>query len=181
MIPITQVYKVYDVFATEGRSGTSCRVLWAKKQLAVAEDQRIRLGGIVKLLGWRRDVADLLRAMDLFLLTSLYEGLPRAVLQAMAVGTPVVATAVDGTPEVVEHRRTGLLVPPSSPESAAGAVLELMGDRLLRRRCVAEAKRRVGTEFDIRRMVLDLGRLYLSLLNGDARPTRAGERVVHAG
>ena len=70
---------------------------------------------VVHLLGWRRDVVELLHAMDVFLLTSLFEGLPRAVLQAMAAGTAVVATAVDGTPEVVRDRETGLLVPPSRP------------------------------------------------------------------
>lgn len=136
------------------------------RSAAEALIRELGLEGIVQLLGWRRDVADLLRVMDLFLLTSLFEGLPRAVLQAMAAGTPVVATAVDGTPEVVEHRRTGLLVPPSRPESAAEAMLELAGDELLRRRCVAEARRRVGSEFDIRRMVSELERTYLSLLEG---------------
>ena len=70
---------------------------------------------VVKLLGWRTDVVDLLHAMDLFLLTSRFEGLPRAVLQAMAAGIPVVATAVDGTPEVVEHGVTGCLVPAGEP------------------------------------------------------------------
>jgi len=121
---------------------------------------------VVRLLGWRRDVADLLHAMDVFLLTSLFEGLPRAVLQAMAAGTPVIATEVDGTPEVVRDRETGLLVPPSCPEAAARGVLELVEDEALRSHCVREAQRALGKAFDIRWMVSRLDGLYLTLLEG---------------
>ena len=119
---------------------------------------------IVRPLGWRRDVPDLLHACDLFLLTSLYEGLPRTVLQAMAAGVPVVATAVDGTPEVVEDGRTGLLIPPARPAEAARALLRMVREAGLRERCVAEARRRLDRSFDIRAMVRDLDGLYLSLL-----------------
>jgi glycosyltransferase involved in cell wall biosynthesis len=122
------------------------------------------LDGVVRMLGWRRDVADLLHAMDVFLLTSRFEGLPRAVLQAMAAGVPVVATAVDGTPEVVRDRRTGLLIPPARPDAAAAAVLELVADPDLGRRCAAEAGRTLDGGFDIHRMVRDLERIYISLL-----------------
>jgi glycosyltransferase involved in cell wall biosynthesis len=124
---------------------------------------------VVRLLGWRRDVADLLHAMDIFLLTSRFEGLPRAVLQAMAAGVPVVATAVDGTPEVVRDGASGLLVPPSAPEAAARRLLELAEDEALRRRCVEQGRRRVDASFDIRGMVRELDRLYLSLLESPQR------------
>jgi len=124
------------------------------------------LEDVVQLLGWRRDVVELLHAMDVFLLTSLFEGLPRAVLQAMAAGTPVIATAVDGTPEVVRDRETGLLVPPSRPDAAALGVLELAQDEELRRHCVREARQALGRGFDIRFMVTHLDRLYLTLLEG---------------
>jgi glycosyltransferase involved in cell wall biosynthesis len=120
----------------------------------------------VKLLGWRRDVADLLHAMDAFLLTSLHEGLPRAVLQAMAAGVPVVATAVDGTPEVVEDGVTGLLFPPARPDLAAERLHRVLRDGALRGCCVEGAKRRLTDAFDIDRMVRDLDRLYLELLEG---------------
>ena len=124
------------------------------------------LRDVVRVLGWRRDVPELLQAMDLFLLTSLFEGLPRAVLQAMAAGVPVVATAVDGTPEVVEDGVTGLLVPPGRPDLAARRLLDLRRDEPLRRRCVEAARRRLDRSFDIRRMVRELDRLYLALLDG---------------
>jgi len=126
--------------------------------------RELGLEQIVHLLGWRRDVVELLHAMDVFLLTSLFEGLPRAVLQAMAAGTPVIATSVDGTPEVVKDRETGLLVPPSRPDAAARGVLELVEDENLRLHCVSEAKRVLGKGFDIRWMVTHLDRLYLTLL-----------------
>ena len=120
--------------------------------------------GRIRLLGWRRDVVDLLHAMDLFLLTSLFEGLPRAVLQSMAAGTPVVATAVDGTPEVVVDGETGLLVPPARPEEAAAAVLRLAGDDELAGSLARNAAGRLGEQFDISAMVRELDDLYGRLL-----------------
>jgi glycosyltransferase involved in cell wall biosynthesis len=128
--------------------------------------RELGLTGIVQLLGWRRDVVELLHAMDVFLLTSLFEGLPRAVLQAMAAGVPVIATAVDGTPEVVRDRETGLLVPPARPDEAARGVLEIVQDAELRSRCVRQAQRALDNGFDVNRMVVDLDRLYLQLLEG---------------
>ena len=65
-----------------------------------------------RLMGWREDVAELLASSEALLLTSIYEGLPRVVLQAMAAGKPVVATAVSGTPEAVEDGVTGFLHEP---------------------------------------------------------------------
>jgi glycosyltransferase involved in cell wall biosynthesis len=127
--------------------------------------RELKLQGVVRLLGWRRDIVDLLHAMDVFLLTSVFEGLPRAVLQAMAAGVPVVATAVDGTPEVVEHGVSGLLVPPGRPDLAARRLVELVRDERLRHRCVEQGRKRVGASFDIRRMLRELDRLYLSLLD----------------
>jgi glycosyltransferase involved in cell wall biosynthesis len=130
------------------------------------------LGDAVKLLGWRRDVPDLLHAMDIFLLTSRFEGLPRAVLQAMAAGVAVVATEVDGTPEVVHDGETGLLVPPACPEIAARRVVELGGDPALRERLSVRARALLGAEFDLERMVRALERDYLELL-AHAPPAQA--------
>ncbi len=138
------------------------------------------LGDVVQLLGWRQDVAELLQALDVFLLTSVFEGLPRSVLQAMAAGVPVVATAVDGTPEVVRDGETGLLVPPRQPERAAERVLEILSDPALRNRCIAGARRVLTSEFDIRRMVRELDRLYLELLEPAAESVRSREVVRSA-
>ena len=126
--------------------------------------RKLGMEDVIRLLGWRTDVVDLLHAMDVFLLTSLFEGLPRVVLQAMAAGVPVVATAVDGTPDIVEHGLTGLLTPPADPRTAAARLIQMTRDDGLRRRCVERARERLTARFDIRRMVHDLDELYASLL-----------------
>jgi glycosyltransferase involved in cell wall biosynthesis len=144
-----------------------------------AEIDRLGLSEVVTLLGWRRDVVDLFHAMDVFLLTSLFEGLPRSVLQAMAAGVPVVATKVDGTPEVVHPRRTGLLVPPACPDLAARAVLEVAADASLRNDCVEQASRMLVRDFEIRQMVGRLDRLYLEALeNQPLFGAAAGEGIL---
>lgn len=133
------------------------------------------LEGRVKLLGWRRDVVDLVHAMDLFLLMSRFEGLPRAVLQAMAAGVPVVATAVDGTPEVVVDGRTGILVPPGRPDIAAERLVTLSDDPEARSRLASEARERLGAEFDVGNMVRALEDIYLELLS--SRPASSEVEV----
>jgi len=117
------------------------------------------------LLGWRRDVPELMAAADIVVLTSLFEGLPRVVLQAMAARRPVVATCVDGTPEAVTDGITGFLARPRDIETMARRIAELLGDAGLRRKMGEEAAKRVG-EFDIDKMVRDQEDLYLKLLEG---------------
>jgi len=80
------------------------------------------LGTRFRVLGWRRDVDDLLAAADVLVLTSRFEGLPLAVLRALCAGVPVIATAVDGTPEAVEPGRSGWLIPPQDHAAAARAI-----------------------------------------------------------
>ena len=77
------------------------------------------LTGHVHFLGERRDVTPLLQTVDVGALSSDWEGMPLFVLECMATGTPVVATNVGGLPEIVEHDRTGLLVPPRDPAALA--------------------------------------------------------------
>jgi len=122
------------------------------------------LQDVVRLLGWRDDVPDLLHAMDAFLLTSRFEGLPRVLLQAMAAGRPVVATAVDGTPEIVKADVTGLLSPPGDTAALAAHLDRLARDAALRAGLTERASAHLGQEFDIRKMVTDLDSLYASLL-----------------
>ena len=143
-------------------------------ELRPAVEARIRergLDGVVRLLGWRRDVPELLHAMDLFLLTSKFEGLPRSVLQAMAAGVPVVATEVDGTPEVVRDGVTGDLVPPSDPAAAAEKLVALAGDPGRRARYAERAREALSESFDVNRMVTQLEELYVEVLA--SKPTWA--------
>lgn len=97
--------------------------------------------------GRRDDTCDLVAAMDIFVLPSLHEGIPMALLEAMAIGTPVVATAVGGVPEVVTDRVSGVLVEPRDERALADACLELARDRHAAQALAACARRRVETRF----------------------------------
>jgi len=139
------------------------------------------LGGVVHLLGWRDDVPELLAAMDLFVLTSLFEGLPRVVLQAMAASVPVVATDTGGVAEVILDGETGRLVPPGDPAAAAEAIVALARDGDTRRRLAASARSRLGEEFTSRRMVSDLEDLYDEVLAQKPADSEAATSVSHLG
>lgn len=114
--------------------------------------------------GHRRDVPRLLPAFDLFVQPSLHEGLPNTVLEAMAAGLPVIATAVGGTPEVVLDGVTGLLVPPRDPHALAEAITRLLDLPDLRRRMGQAGRKRVERHFSIEETVRQTEALYETLL-----------------
>jgi glycosyltransferase involved in cell wall biosynthesis len=122
------------------------------------------LTGTVRFLGYRPDVQEVFANLDLLVLSSDTEGLPNVVLEAMAMGVPVVATAVGGTPEVVEDRVTGLLVPPGDEAALAAAIVE----SLLARGPAAERARRarafVEREFAMEGLIRRTHDLYRELL-----------------
>jgi glycosyltransferase involved in cell wall biosynthesis len=110
---------------------------------------RLGLGDRVLLLGHRPDAVRVMAACDLFVLASLHEGLPVALMEALALGLPVVATKVGGIPEVVEHGCEGLLVTPGSPAELAAAVVSLLTDTGRRHRMgEAAARRGAGLSID---------------------------------
>jgi glycosyltransferase involved in cell wall biosynthesis/protein-tyrosine-phosphatase len=113
----------------------------------LAAAARLHIDDKCLFVGPRADVYDLMSAMDIFVLPSLDEGIPMAILEAMALGKPVVATAVGGIPEVVHHRVTGLLVAPGDEQALADACLELALDRDWAQALGARAKRKVQEEF----------------------------------
>jgi len=114
--------------------------------------------------GFRGDVVQLLGEAELFVLSSVKEGLSITLLEAMASGLPVVATAVGGNPEVVAQGETGLLAPARNPEALASAMLELLADPVRARRMGIAGRERVEQEFDLRRVVAKYEELYVSLL-----------------
>jgi glycosyltransferase involved in cell wall biosynthesis len=114
--------------------------------------------------GFQRDVYPYLAAMDLFVLCSLREGLGIALLEAMAVGRPIVATKVGGVPEVVEDGVTGLLVPPGDPGSLARAIVRLAEAPALRRAMGEAGARRVRERFHVARMARQIGAVYGEVL-----------------
>ncbi|GMU92480.1 MAG: glucosyl transferase [Candidatus Hydrogenedentota bacterium] len=120
----------------------------------------------VKLLGQRDDVPRLLRAMDLFILSSSEEGLGTSVLDAMACGVPVVATDAGGISEMVRNGETGLLAPPRDPAALAAAVVRMVRDADLRTRVKDAAAELVRDQFTVDRMVEGNLRVYEELLAG---------------
>ncbi len=89
---------------------------------------------MVFFLGFREDIPQILNSLDVFVLSSEHEGLGSIIMDAMACRLPVVATRVGGIPELVDHLKTGLLVPPQRPKSLAQAILKIYRDRELARR-----------------------------------------------
>lgn len=115
------------------------------------------------LTGLRRDVPELMAAFDFFALSSLWEGLPRVLPQAMASGLPIVATAADGTAEAVSDGLNGFLTPPGDPVALAQRLLDLLANPALARR-LGQAGRERAAEFGDRRMVAQIDALYRELL-----------------
>jgi glycosyltransferase involved in cell wall biosynthesis len=111
--------------------------------------------GIVRVLGERSDVPEILNAADVACLSSNAEGVPMALLEAMALGKPIVATDVGGIPEAVEHEKTGLLVPMGDVESFAAALLRLAASRVLTEQFALAAKERHRARFGVDRMIED--------------------------
>ena len=115
-------------------------------------------------LGFRKDVPELLASCDLFVLPSLYEGLPLAVLEAMAAGKPVIATDIGGTDEAVVNGKTGLLAPPCDAPALAAAIRQLLADPLLAQRLAYAGKARVQQVFSAGAMVQQITGVYDELL-----------------
>ena len=78
-------------------------------------------------MGFRDDVRELIYTFNVFLLPSLFEGLPNAILEAMAASRPIVATAVDGVPEVISNGKTGFLIASENPDKISDNVIKLLG------------------------------------------------------
>jgi glycosyltransferase involved in cell wall biosynthesis len=128
-------------------------------------ESRVRdlgLSGAVHFVGYQRNVADWLAVADVSVLPSFYEGLPLAAIESQAAGRPVVATDVDGTPEVVVHGQTGLIVPPGDAAALTAAVCRLLGDPDERARLARAGRARVIALFDQRQQVRRTQDLYLA-------------------
>jgi glycosyltransferase involved in cell wall biosynthesis/cellulose synthase/poly-beta-1,6-N-acetylglucosamine synthase-like glycosyltransferase len=110
--------------------------------------------------GAREDVHAMLSEAQLFVQSSLSEGISLTLLEAMAAGVPIVATGVGGTPEVVDHGVTGLLVSPARPERLAAAMLTVLNDRGLAQRMGAAARERAEQHFNILQMAASYEALY---------------------
>jgi glycosyltransferase involved in cell wall biosynthesis len=174
------------------REGKDYPTLFAAAALALATEPRLRfvavgqgqlesdlraelatfgLGERFLMLGYRYDATRVLAACDLFTLTSVHEGLPIALLEALALGLPSVVTAAGGTVAVVTDGREGVLVPPSRPDLLAAAYVSLARDAE-RRDAMSAAARRRALDFDIERAARRLEDLYEAV----SRPPRGRDR-----
>lgn len=123
---------------------------------------RLGFGDRFQLLGYRPDAIRVLAGCDIFTLASHYEGLPVALMEALALGLPVAATAVGGIPDAIVDGREGLLVAPGHPDELADAYLRLSKDDALRSQ-MGDAAYRRGADFDIRRAVRRAEGVYAAL------------------
>lgn len=135
--------------------------------------RELGLAGRVRFLGFRGDIPALLAACDLFVLPSRFEGLPLAVLEAMAAGRPVVATRIGGMDEAVVDGHTGVLVPPGDPAALASAIRALADDPARARRLGEAGRRRVRREFSADSMAGRVMAAYRELLAGRGFPQPA--------
>jgi len=126
----------------------------------------LNLADRVVLLGARRDVAEIVAASDLFILPSLNEGLSQSLLEAMTLGTPVVATDVGGTSDVVESGRTGWRVPPAQPAALADAIQQALGNAGVAAACADAAQKQVAQKFNLELHVTRLQALYADVARG---------------
>jgi glycosyltransferase involved in cell wall biosynthesis/O-antigen ligase len=124
------------------------------------------LGDRVRFLGFTQDVPEILAAADLFVFPSLYEGLPGALIEAMAAGLPVVASDIDATREVLEPGRNALLVPPASASHLAGGILRLLCEENERRRFGSRSRAIFEERFTLQGSVLRTVALYERVLQG---------------
>ena len=118
------------------------------------------LSGVVHFTGARDNIRDYLDAMDVFVLSSVTEGLAMTLLEAMAAARPVVATRVGGNPEVVEDGVTGRLVPPSDPTTLAGAIVSVLDQPDLARAMGDAGRARAGHRFGLNAMVREYQAVY---------------------
>lgn len=128
-----------------------------------SEVRRLRIGESAALLGERKDAREVMAAADVFVLPSLWEGLPYVLVEAAALGKPIVATDIDGVREVVRSGETGVLVPPRDPGQLAAALILLLRDRDLAGKLGERARRDIPPAFSLERMVRETEALYLDV------------------
>jgi glycosyltransferase involved in cell wall biosynthesis len=126
--------------------------------------ESLGLASAVHFLGPRRDVPDLLNAMDIFVLPSYSEGVSLALLEAMAAGKPVIATAVGGLPEVVTDGDNGLLIPPRDAGALAGALERLLSDPPWAQHLGASARAHVREHYSLDRLGREINEIYGELV-----------------
>ena len=126
--------------------------------------RRLGISKKVLFLGFQKDLAVFYSGIDIFVMPSLWEGMPVALLEALSYGLPVVATAVSGIPEVVSNSREGFLVAPANPQQIAAGMLELLGNPQKRLEMGSRGRARVESEYSREKMVAAYANLYREMV-----------------
>ena len=135
------------------------------------KDQSVQLAqelGIEKNVvfeNFRTDVADVLYSSDIYCLPSLWEGFPIGLLEAMAMGKPVIATKVDGSGEIIQHTKNGILIDVRNVDALADAMLTLINNKNLRTVLANEARKTIVENFDVCKMTRKIEDVYANVLS----------------
>lgn len=127
--------------------------------------QRLEIAAQVHFLNWRKDVPALMQILDVFVLSSISEGMSNSILEAMCSGRAVVATNVGGNPELVVNKETGLLVPSQDAQQMGKAILALLLDAKRRRAMGTAGRRRIEEQFSLQVMVRNYEKMYLEIVS----------------
>jgi glycosyltransferase involved in cell wall biosynthesis len=142
-------------------------------EYAASLDRTIATLGVsdrVRMLGARDDVPAIMQAADIIVVNSASEACSLVILESMAAGTPVMATAVGGTPEIIQHDVNGWLIPPHDQARLISGLAALLADEPLRKRLAAQARQDAAARFDIGRAVTSFGLFYRSLFTSSELP-----------
>jgi glycosyltransferase involved in cell wall biosynthesis len=161
---------VRAVFAGEG----------ALAQQLQQQVRELDLEGVVDFVGFQSNMEEWFSVADVTVLPSFYEGLPLSAIESLAAGTPVVATAVDGTPEIVIHEKTGLTVQPGDAKELARAICTLLTDPAWRAQLGSAGRAWVEEEFSQEKQIKRTEDLYLSSIEQVRRERVRGNHDSHA-
>lgn len=125
------------------------------------------MGGQIRLLGFCEDIVRFYESLDLFVLSSLREGLPNVLLEAMAIGVPVISTRVAGVPRLIDHGHNGWLVDCDDQPAIADAIGRLSSDHSLRQRLAAAGRETVETQFSFAERARKQCEFYRAVLEGE--------------
>lgn len=169
-IPQKNPFALVRTFAQIHKKMPEVRFLWCGEgEMRVVTEQLAKDLGVfdaISFLGYRENVKDIMNTFDIFLLASVFEGLPYTILEAMALALPVVATDVVGSRDVVKHQETGLLVPASSnqPHELSESVLDLLKNESKRISFGNRGQELVKEKYSLTTMIEKIEHLYLDLL-----------------
>ena len=130
-----------------------------RDEILIKIDQ-LQLNGRVHLTGNKNDPWKIYHSLDLFIMSSIYEGLGRSITEALSCGVPVVCTSVEGVPEIVRDNETGILVSPKDPSALATGIIKSLNDMDNARKMAEEGRKFVNENFDVNKMVDDIDALY---------------------